>query len=87
MSSLKSSPFLEYLDKEMNIMGILSVFSVAVAGSLSIGVQARRLRVRSRLFGTKAVRWSRPEHSQRCWLHSCFIGSGRCSPGTLDRLR
>lgn len=32
MPDTKASAFVEYLDKEMNIMGILSVFSVAVAG-------------------------------------------------------
>jgi len=31
MAETKSSPFVEYLDKEMNIMGILSVFCVAVS--------------------------------------------------------
>lgn len=31
MSETKSSPFVDYLDKEMNIMGILSVFCVAVS--------------------------------------------------------
>ena len=32
MPAIKSAAFIEYLDKEMNIMGILSVFCVAVAG-------------------------------------------------------